>query len=289
MRSSHRRALSRVVKVGSCLVDLAVPDGQLATYLSGGEVEPAFRAVVDGRGRSGTKPIAVIGVGCRFPGGVQGRMRCGTSSLRANAVSGRSPRAVGSSGTRPEDSAAWRRPRWGGFLDDVAGRRGFFEISPGMINGSPAAAVAGGHHEALENAGITPQIPSPPASASSPGLPRRVRDTCGVAVERYDAWSARCAQQMASPPTASYALHQPVATVTTACSSSLRGIWPVRVCVRGVGHRAGGGGQRRVDPGADAEFSMRPSDVAIGRASFLDAAADGFVRSEGAAVVRSNA
>ena len=44
----------------------------LARFLTGGEVEPVADATAGSRGGSMDEPIAVIGLGCRFPGDIHG-------------------------------------------------------------------------------------------------------------------------------------------------------------------------------------------------------------------------
>ncbi|MEI6254031.1 MAG: beta-ketoacyl synthase N-terminal-like domain-containing protein, partial [Mycobacteriaceae bacterium] len=110
----------------------------LATYLTGGEVEPVpLPDLADGRGVIGERePIAVIGVGCRFPGGVQGpdalwELLVEGKSGISTVPEGRWDRFR--DGASAEDSAALATTtRWGGFLDDVAAFDAeFFEIPAG--------------------------------------------------------------------------------------------------------------------------------------------------------------
>ncbi|MGB1225571.1 MAG: beta-ketoacyl synthase N-terminal-like domain-containing protein, partial [Mycobacterium sp.] len=99
----------------------------LAKFLTGGEVEPLAEAVVSREYGSADEPIAVIGLGCRFPGGPgEGNIQ-GTDAFWEFLSEGRS-----SVGEVPEQRWAWADDgtpeggaalagitRWGSFLRDI--------------------------------------------------------------------------------------------------------------------------------------------------------------------------
>ncbi|MEI6254937.1 MAG: beta-ketoacyl synthase N-terminal-like domain-containing protein, partial [Mycobacteriaceae bacterium] len=104
----------------------------LARFLTGGEVEPVDVGAQTGARAGGRDPIAVIGVGCRFPGGVSGLdglwdfLAAGGSGVREVPQDRWSRFADGS----PGDAAVIAvTTRWGGYLEDVAAFDAeFFEI-----------------------------------------------------------------------------------------------------------------------------------------------------------------
>ena len=132
----------------------------LARFLTGGEVEPVFEAVVDRDRGSTDEPIAVVGLGCRLPGDIHG-----PESLWEFLSEGRS--AVGEV---PPDRWAWfddgspevaaalaGTTRWGSFLSEVdAFDADFFEISPreAAKMDPQQRLLLEVAHEALEHAGI---------------------------------------------------------------------------------------------------------------------------------------
>ncbi len=72
----------------------------LAAYLTAPEPDPESESALKRTAQNSLdEPIAVIGMGCRFPGGYPGQKRCGSSSVTAVARSGRSPTNGGSRST----------------------------------------------------------------------------------------------------------------------------------------------------------------------------------------------
>ena len=177
------------------------------------------------------EPIAVIGLGCRFPGGIHGpeslwQFLCDGRSAVAEVPPDRwSPFDDGS----PEVAAALARTtRWGSFLSEIdAFDAEFFEISP-----SEAAKIDPQQrlllevaYEALEHAGI-------PADSlrryADRGFRRCMRGRVRISgVHRSESsrrvvWHRRCAEHhRQSASRISLILRGPSVTVDTACSSSL--------------------------------------------------------------------
>jgi acyl carrier protein len=106
----------------------------LAAFLTGSELESESEAMVRRERGSMDEPIAVIGLGCRFPGEIHGpeslwQFLCDGRSAVAEVPADRwSPFDDGS----PEVAAALSRTtRWGAFLSDIdAFDAEFFEIMP---------------------------------------------------------------------------------------------------------------------------------------------------------------
>nr|MCH9643089.1 type I polyketide synthase [Actinomycetes bacterium] len=137
----------------------------LAKFLTGGEVEPLAEAVVRREYGSDDEPIAVIGLGCRFPGGPgEGNIE-GPEAFWDFLTEGRS-----SVGEVPAERWAWCEDgtpeggaalagitRWGSFLRDIdAFDAEFFEIMPREASrmDPQQRLLLEVIHEALEHAGI---------------------------------------------------------------------------------------------------------------------------------------
>ena len=134
----------------------------LARHLTGGEVEPvSLPAAGDGRGVIGERePIAVIGVGCRFPGGVQGPDALWEFLVEGNCGIGKVPQDRWErfrDGSAEDSAALATTTRWGGFLDDVAAFDAeFFEIPAGEADkmDPQQRLLLEVTQEALDDAGI---------------------------------------------------------------------------------------------------------------------------------------
>ena len=108
----------------------------LARFLTGGDVEPLGAAApAAGIGLGQREPIAVIGVGCRLPGDVQGPdafwdfMVEGRSGV-VEVPEGRWDPFEG--GSAADAAALASTTRWGGFLEDVGALDPeFFDIPAG--------------------------------------------------------------------------------------------------------------------------------------------------------------
>jgi acyl carrier protein len=148
----------------------------LARFLSGSEPESGVEAMVRRDRGSVDEPIAVIGLGCRFPGDIHG-----PESLWRFLCEGRS--AVGEV---PPDRWAWfddgspgvaaalsGTTRWGSFLSEVdAFDAEFFEISPreAARMDPQQRLLLEVAHEALEHAGIpADSLAQTQAGGCSPG------------------------------------------------------------------------------------------------------------------------
>ena len=261
---------------------------------------PGTAAPVPG-GRSGTgldedDLVAVVGVGCRLPGGTHG-----PEAFWRMLLEGRDGIRTVPPGRwddfddgRAETAAVLSRTtRWGGFLDDIAGfDADFFAVS----------AIEAAHmdpqqrmllevaHEALDDAGMArEQLRGTPTGvfvgATSADYGRlTTRDLTAV-----DAWTGTGAALSIIANRLSYVLdlRGPSLVVDTACSSSLVAVHlAVESLRRGESSTAlAGGVSLLLSPATTVTFDRAGAMAADGRCKAFDARADGYVRSEGCGVV----
>jgi acyl transferase domain-containing protein len=241
-------------------------------------------------------PIANVGIGCRFPGGVTDA----ASFWRLldegrNAIRGVPPdrwnlaRYYHGDGTAPGSMAT----RWGGFVDTLQDfDAAFWGIAPReALRMDPQQRwlleVA---WEAIEDGGIAP--------ASLRG--GRVGVFVGIAGNDYGGVQLRDAEHVDaytnSGNTASIAsnrisymldLRGPSASVDTACSSSLVAVWMACQNIwSGVCDQAlAGGVNALISPQVTVGFSKASMLSRSGQCFAFDARANGYVRAEGAGMV----
>ncbi|CAN5605518.1 phthiocerol type I polyketide synthase PpsB [soil metagenome] len=246
-------------------------------------------------GSASNEPIAIIGLGCRLPGDIHG-----PDALWDFLAAGRS--AVG---TVPDDrwpafddgspgasAALANTTRWGSFLRDIAGFDAeFFGITPREADrvDPQQRLLLEVAVEALEDAGI----PAESLRRSQTGV------FAGASVSEYgylaardlgqiDAWTGTGGALSIIANRLSYFLdlRGPSLTVDTACSSSLVAVHLACQSLRtGQAELAIAAGVNLllspvVTGSLDAAGAMSPT----GACHAFDAAADGFVRSEGCGV-----
>jgi acyl transferase domain-containing protein/thioesterase domain-containing protein len=258
---------------------------QLAAALTGQEpAAPAEAARV-----SAGDPIAVVGVGCRLPGGVNGPEQFWRLlSEGIEAVSEVTPDRWSDYAAVPDGVT-----RWGGFLDDIAGFDAeFFGIAP-----REAARMDPQQRlmlevawEALEHAGIAPGSLRGSRTGVFVGISGTEYGALSLAdVAGIDAWAGTGAALAIAANRLSYTLdlRGPSLSVDTACSSSLTA---VHLAVQSL--RSGeselavvGGVNLLLGPGVTANFDQMGLCSADGRCKPFSADADGIARAEGAGVV----
>ena len=267
----------------------------LAAYLTSPEsettAEPASsadRGLVDG-------PIAVVGLGCRFPCGITG-----PDALWQFLSDGRC-----SVGEVPPDRWSWfddgspevaaalsGTTRWGSFLSEVdAFDADFFEISPreAATMDPQQRLLLEVAYEALEHAGI----PAHSLRHTQTGV------FAGACLGEYgylasrdlsqvDAWSGTggALSIIANRVSYFFDLRGPSVTVDTACSSSLVAVHLACQSLRnGESNLAiAAGVNLLLSPAVTRSFDRAEAMSPTGRCHAFDAAADGYVRGEGAGV-----
>ncbi|MBX7434867.1 SDR family NAD(P)-dependent oxidoreductase [Mycobacterium sp. Y57] len=242
-----------------------------------------------------SEPIAIIGLGCRLPGDVEGPDALwDLLTARRSAVS-----------TVPDDR--WQAfddgspqtaetlaetTRWGSFLSDIAGfDADFFGITPREADyiDPQQRLLLEVTVEALEQAGI----PAESLQRSQTGV------FVGACVSEYgylasrdlsqiDAWTGTGGALSIIANRLSYFLdlHGPSLTVDTACSSSLVAVHLACQSLRtGQSELAiAGGVNLLLSPVVTRSFDRAGAMSPTGACHAFDAAADGFVRGEGCGV-----
>jgi acyl transferase domain-containing protein/acyl carrier protein len=237
-------------------------------------------------------PVAVIGMACRLPGGINSPEQLWEALLRGDDLVTEVPaeRWDADEYFDAERGVPGRTiSRWGAFLDDVGG----FDAPFFGLNDTKAAAMDPQHRlvmetswEAIEQAGIAPDSLAGSSTGVYLGLSHD--DYTSVTLDSAAYGFTETAACMASGRVA-YVLNVngPALTFDTACSS---GLLAVHMACRSLDGGetdlalAGGVmvmGEPRKNAWASAQGMLSPT----GRCRAFDEAADGFVRSEGCAVV----
>ena len=244
----------------------------------------------------GAVSIAVIGMACRLPGGIDSPARLWESLMRGDDHVTEIPadRWDAEEYYDPQPGIPGRSvTKWGGFLDDVAG----FDPEFFGINEREATAMDPQHRllleiswEAMEHAGITREMMIDSLTGVFVGLTHgdyqllaadadAVEAPYGFTGSSFSLASGRIAYALG--------LHGPAMTVDTACSSGLTAVHlACHSLLDGESDLAlAGGAAVTLDPrkfvAGSAEGMLSPT----GRCHAFDVAADGFVSSEGCAVL----
>ncbi|HYO97350.1 MAG TPA: SDR family NAD(P)-dependent oxidoreductase [Polyangiaceae bacterium] len=248
--------------------------------------------------RHRSEPIAIVGVGCRFPGDVSGPSEFWDLLRRGADVTSEVPtdRWDAEALYDPEPTAPGKcYTKRGGFLDEIDGfEPGFFGISPReAVSLDPQQRLLlEVTWEALENAGIVPETLRGSATGVWIGL--SLDDYARLSVpagqlDGIDAYSALGTARSVAAGRIAYVLgvHGPVMQLDTACSSSL-----VAVHLACQSLRAGesdlalvGGVNIMASPEASVALCKLQALSRDGRCKTFDAAADGYGRGEGCGIV----
>jgi phthiocerol/phenolphthiocerol synthesis type-I polyketide synthase B len=245
---------------------------------------------------SKTEPIAVIGLGCRFPGGISGPEALWQFLTEGGCSVGEVPAERWQpfdDGSPEVVSALSNTTRWGSFLSDIdAFDADFFEISlrEAAKMDPQQRLLLEVAWEALEHAGI----PAASLRRSQTGV------FAGACVSEYgylasadlprvDAWSNTGGALSIIANRLSYFLdlRGPSISVDTACSSSLVAVHLACQSLRmGDSDLAIAAGVNfLLSPAVFHGFDQAGALSPTGRCHAFDAAADGFVRGEGCGVV----
>jgi phthiocerol/phenolphthiocerol synthesis type-I polyketide synthase A len=270
----------------------------LAQFLTGSQPESVPEAVVadDAADGVGDEPIAVIGVGCRFPGDIGGPDGLWRFLFEGGSAVTQVPqgRWSGFDGGSSEAAAALAATtRWGSFLSEVdAFDADFFEISPReAVKMDPQQRLLlEVTHEALEHAGIAPPALRHTETGVFVGACQGEYGYLASAdLSEVDAWSGTGGALSIIANRVSYVfdLRGPSVTVDTACSSSLVAVHLACQSLRtgDASMALAGGVNLLLSPVVTRSFDEAEAMSPTGRCHAFDAAADGFVRGEGAGVV----
>lgn len=237
------------------------------------------------------EPIAVVGIGCRMPGGASSPEEFWR--FLETGVDGISEVPEGRWESFAPAGAMAGLPRRGGFLDDAIGfDAAFFGITPREAEAMDPQQrmlleVA---WEALEHAGIAPSSLRGTRTGVFVGLSASEYGYLTMTdVTAIDAWSGTGAAASIAANRLSYLLdlRGPSLTIDTACSSSLVALHQaVQSLQRGeIGTALVGGVNLLLSPGITANFAEAGVLAADGRCKPFDAGADGIARGEGCGVV----
>lgn len=244
-----------------------------------------------------TAPVAIIGMGCRFPGGVDG-----PGAYWRLLAEGKD--AIREVPADRWDVDAWFDPdpdapgtmsvKLGGFLDDIAGfDPSFFGITPreAVTMDPQQRLLLEVAWETLEHAGIAPSGLAGSATGVFVGLCNtdHFQRVLSRGVEGIDAYLASGNAPSVAAGRVSYTLglQGPAMTVDTACSSSLVALHEAVASLRsgGCSLALAGGVNLICAPETMVTLSKAKMLAPDGRCKAFDAAADGFARGEGCGLV----
>jgi len=245
---------------------------------------------------AGAEPIAVIGIGCRLPGGITGPEEYWQFlDSGADGVTVVPPDRWDAEAFYDEDPMApGRMPtKWGAFLSDVEGfDADFFGVSPReAVAMDPQQRVAlEVAWEALENAGLAPDRLSETRAAVMLGVYYNEYQSLAAGnPNTIDAYSATGNAHSVTVGRIAYllGLRGPAVAVDTACSSSLVSVHLAcqSLRMRESDLALAGGVSLTLRPETQLALGKWGMLSPRGKCNAFDASADGFVRGEGAGVV----
>ncbi|AVV47980.1 hypothetical protein C6376_40130 [Streptomyces sp. P3] len=241
-------------------------------------------------------PIAVVGIGCRLPGKINGPEAFWQQLLAGTDAVGRVPDRRWrdfDNGTADTAAVLERTCRWGGFLDDVEGfDADFFGITPreAEVMDPQQRLLLEVGCEALDHAGIGAETLQGTATGVFVGISALEYGQLTTAdVRRVTAWTSTGAAGSIVANRMSYLLdlRGPSMTIDSACSSSLVAVHQACRSLRSAeSHTALAAGINvMLSPATTATFDQAGALAADGRCKPFDAGADGITRGEGCGVV----
>nr|WP_276525451.1 type I polyketide synthase [Streptomyces rapamycinicus] len=260
-----------------------------------GTAEPLGESAVPAVRVGTDEPVAIVGIGCRFPGGAEGpegfwRLVAGGSDAMAGFPSNRGWDLAGLPDLEPGDDEGARYAPVGGFLDGAGEFDAeFFGISPREALGMDPQQrlLLETCWEALEDAGITPGS----LRGTDTGVYAGIITSGYRAGGQYGAGGYGMTGTTASVASGrvaySLGLQGPAVSIDTACSSSLTAIHLAAQALRSgeCGIALAGGVTVMATPGAYLEFARQRGLAADGRCKPFSDAADGTGWGEGVGMV----
>ncbi|MET7689240.1 type I polyketide synthase [Streptomyces sp. NPDC005483] len=239
---------------------------------------------------SPSEPIAVIGLGCRLPGGVHGPADYWRLLTDGVDAIGRVPEDRWRDFTPfpPEDA-----PRYGGYLDDIAGfDADFFRITPreAAVMDPQQRILLEVVHEALTHAAVPAASLAGTATGVFVGVSApEYGSLTGADPAAVDPWAPAGGALSVTAGRLAYVLdtHGPSMAVDTACSSSLVAVHHACVSLRtGESDTAiAAGVNLLLSPTVTMAFRRAGALAPDGRCKPFSPAADGIGRGEGCAAV----
>ncbi len=240
-----------------------------------------------------SEPIALIGIGCRLPGGVHGALDAWSAAREGRNAVGPVP---GNRWSPPGPTNSGRVvPDAGGFLDSVdTFDAGYFGISPreARVMDPSQRLLLEVAVEALEHAGMAPDRLQGAAVGTYVGMGlsdygrRTFLSDCG---DRIDAWSGTGTLSSVASGRIAYTLglSGPALSIHTACSSSLVAVHLAVQALRlgQIDAALAGGVNLLLASEPQSYFAELQALSPSGVCRAFDAAADGYVRGEGCGLV----
>ncbi|WP_205877194.1 type I polyketide synthase [Mycobacterium camsae] len=269
----------------------------LAAYLTAPEPEPeAGSGLNRPGGTSLDEPIAVIGIGCRFPGGIHGPDALWDFLCERRSSIGKVPDKrweLFDDGSAEAKAVLARTTRWGSFLPDIESFDAeFFEISPSEADkmDPQQRLLLEVAWEALEHAGIPPSsLRRSQTGVFAGSCLSEYGAIAATDLAQIDGWSNTGGAMSIIANRLSYFLdlRGPSVAVDTACSSSLVAIHLACQSLRTQDSQLAiaAGVNLLLSPAVFRGFDQVGALSPTGHCRAFDAAADGFVRGEGAGVV----
>jgi len=248
--------------------------------------------------RARSEPIAVIGIGCRFPGGADDPTsfwRLLEQGFDAVTEVPKERWDVDRYYDPDPDAPGKSYTRWGSFLKDIDQfDTQFFGISPReAVSLDPQQRLLlEVTWQSLENAGIAPSSLQGSQTAVYVGLTTHdysMRLTASGGTHYADAYTPSGTAHSMAGGRLSYVLglHGPNVSIDTACSSSLVAVhWAVQSLRNGEANLAlAGGVNLTLIPDGSILTSRGRMMSFDGRCKSFDASADGYVRGEGCGMI----